>query len=511
MRSYFAAFVFAALLSALLTPLVRRLAFAVGAVSRPGGRHIHGRVMPRFGGIAVALAFAAPLLLLFVVDSSVANHVRTHPGFTVGLLLGGAALCVMGAIDDTRGLRAEHKLAVQVLAASAAFYCGYRIEAVYIPFLGPLSMGVFALPVTVLWIVGVVNAVNLIDGLDGLASGVVFFAAFTNLVVALLGGQVFVALLMSSMLGALAAFLFYNFNPARIFLGDCGSYFLGFVLATTSLAGASQKASTAVSLLVPMVALGVPIFDTLFSMLRRALERRSLFSADRGHIHHRLLDMGLTHRRAVLALYGVSIVLTAAAIGISLDRRWEAGAAMLVSAAVFIGLVRFVGVFDYFHARRRQKARLYDMHTEALRSLLPEILLSLREVRSEADLSSELERLVKAAHLTEYAIVSRDGRTLRQSTYATKLLAPASHDENTASVSFPLGPASIARSRLRFRWLSDQRAASPQADILLQVVADAVAGALTRLGSNWAPATPANLTSSTPVTSIQRAQAGGAS
>ena len=160
-------------------------------------------------------------------------------------------------------------------------------------------MGVFALPVTVLWIVGVTNAVNLIDGLDGLAAGVTFFAAFTSFVIASISGSVFVALTMAALMGALVGFLFFNFNPARIFMGDSGSYFLGFVLATTALAGGGlqQKASTAVSLLVPVLALGVPIFDTLFSMFRRVLERRPIFSADRGHVHHRLLDIGLTHRR----------------------------------------------------------------------------------------------------------------------------------------------------------------------------------------------------------------------
>src|SRR5262249_52489320 len=159
-----------------------------------------------------------------------------------------------------------------------------------------------SLPITVLWITGIVNAINLIDGLDGLAAGIVFFAGLTNFVVAYMHGALMVALFMSAMLGATAGFLFHNFNPARIFMGDSGSYFLGYVIATSSLLGSMQPTSTTVALLVPMLALGVPIFDTLFAIVRRFLERRPLFSPDRGHIHHRLVDMGITHRRAVLIL-----------------------------------------------------------------------------------------------------------------------------------------------------------------------------------------------------------------
>ncbi len=170
------------------------------------------------------------------------------------------------------GLRAVYKLLAQVAVAVGAFALGFRIEAVFLPFIGTLQMGVFALPVTLLWIVGITNAVNLIDGLDGLAAGIAFFAAFTSFVVAFLSGSAFVALTMATLMGALVGFLFFNFNPARIFMGDSGSYFLGYLLATTALAGGvQQKASTAVSLLVPVIALGLPIFDTLFSMVRRLL------------------------------------------------------------------------------------------------------------------------------------------------------------------------------------------------------------------------------------------------
>ena len=227
--------------------------------------------------MALAIAWAVPVIALSLRDPAIADVLKSKHVQLVALLLGGAVICLIGALDDARGLRAQYKLTAQVVVACLAFFCGFQIKAVVLPLVGALQMGAFALPVTVLWIVGVTNAVNLIDGLDGLAAGVSFFAAFTSFVIASFSGSVFVALTMAALMGALVGFLFFNFNPARIFMGDSGSYFLGFLLATTALAGGlQQKASTAVSLLVPVLALGVPIFDTLFSMFRRVLERRPI-------------------------------------------------------------------------------------------------------------------------------------------------------------------------------------------------------------------------------------------
>ncbi len=263
MKSAVSALLIAIAVVAVLTPLVRLLAFRLGAVAHPGGRHIHKRSIPRLGGLAIMAAFFTPILVLMRLDPIIAEIMQKEAWRFVGVLGGGLAMCAVGVVDDTRGIRAIYKLFAQIIAALFAFRCGFAIHNVYVPFVGDLSMGAFAAPVTVLWIVGVVNAVNLIDGLDGLAAGVVFFAAITNLLVAWIGGSLFIALLSAATAGAVLGFLFYNFNPARIFMGDSGSYFLGFVLAVTSLL--SQKASTTVSLLAPVVALGVPIIDTLFA------------------------------------------------------------------------------------------------------------------------------------------------------------------------------------------------------------------------------------------------------
>jgi UDP-GlcNAc:undecaprenyl-phosphate GlcNAc-1-phosphate transferase len=368
------------------------------------------------------------------------------------------------------------------------FACGFRIDAIELPLVGPMSMGIFALPVTIFWIVGIINAVNLIDGLDGLAGGIVFFAGITNFVVAYVTGSTFVASIMAAMLGSVLGFLFFNFNPARIFMGDSGSYFLGFLLGAMSLAGSSQKASTAVSILVPIVALGVPIFDTLFTMVRRFVERRPLFSADRGHVHHRLLDMGITHRRAVLILYGVSIVLTVAAIAVSLGRSWEVGVAILAASVVIIGLVRFLGYFEYLFVMRRQRARIRNADTEALRRALPEVLHALGAAANEATILNVLEALTQTAGLNAVELV-----TAQTSVEILRFFRQSTATSDQVSARYPVGEEHDARTHLRFRWQSSSGDVSPQTEVLLQVVVDTAAIALARVDSAFAPHVPARL------------------
>jgi UDP-GlcNAc:undecaprenyl-phosphate GlcNAc-1-phosphate transferase len=487
MRALLLAFVLSAVSTALATPLVRRLAVRVGAVSNPGGRNVNDRSVPRLGGIAIAIGFLVPLVTLFPLESVVAATLRADARKVAGLLAGALLLVVVGVLDDTRRLPATHKLTAQAAAAALAYAAGYHIDAVRLPLIGALNMGAFALPVTVLWIVGIVNAVNLIDGLDGLAGGIAFFAGVTNLIVALVFGDTFVAAMMATMLGAVLGFLVFNFNPARIFMGDSGSYFLGFVLGTTSLAGAVQKASTTVSILVPVLALGVPIFDTLFTMLRRFLERRPIFSPDRGHIHHRLLDMGITHRRAVLILYGASLVLTAAALGVALGHRWQVGVAILVASVVVVGLVRFVGYFEYLLLMRRQRARLRTPETEALRRLVPQLTELFAAVNVEEELFAVLASLGERAELLAIDVLEVDTKEPLHTWETDKGAIDASE---LVSARYPLGEDRFARADLRFRWRSAAGDVSPQMEVLLQVVADVVLGALVRLKSRFAPRTP---------------------
>lgn len=348
MISHTSAFGLALALSLGLTPLMGALAVRLGAVSDVGGRNVNTREVPRLGGVAVAVATLAPLGLLFFLRPDATRLLEDESRTVVGVGIGAALSCILGATDDVRRLPAKVKLLGQLLCALLAYAAGCRIDLIHLPLLGPIELGWVSLPLTVLWIVGITNAINLIDGLDGLAAGVVFCAAATNLVVAAIGGNVMVAVVMSALMGALLGFLFFNFNPATIFMGDSGSYFAGFLLAASSLVG-NQKSSTAVSLLVPILALGVPIFDTLFSIARRALERRPVFSPDRGHIHHKLLDRGLTHRRSVLILYMFSALLALSGLMLAIGRDWTTGAAVLLASVLIFGLFRLASTI----ARRR--------------------------------------------------------------------------------------------------------------------------------------------------------------
>jgi UDP-GlcNAc:undecaprenyl-phosphate/decaprenyl-phosphate GlcNAc-1-phosphate transferase len=436
--------------------------------------------------VAIAVAFFSPLLALSALGTSVAQTLREQPRLAIGLAVGGVALGALGVADDTIGVRARNKFAVQVLVAVFAYAMGFRIEAVSVPLLGVWEMGIFALPITTLWIVGVVNAVNLIDGLDGLAAGVIFFAALTNFVIAVIGQQVFVAVVMAAIMGAMVGFLFYNFNPAHIFMGDSGSYFLGYLLATASLTGAMQKTSTAVSMLVPMVALGVPIFDTLFSMLRRTLERRSMFSPDRGHVHHRLIDMGITHRRAVMLLYGVSILLMVSAIAIALGRSWESGAALLVASVVLTGLIRFVGYFEYVRMRRRAVTRSYDARTRRLGQCVPRLSLELAAAQTEEQIWAKLIAFAVDAGCVVVSLLVSSGAAPRRWPANMTLLDP----EGLVRARYSLSD----HGHLEFGFPSDGELAS-ESDVLLQLVADAIELRLRRCDLSKANAPQASVAS----------------
>ncbi|MEO7667731.1 MAG: MraY family glycosyltransferase [Polyangia bacterium] len=286
----------------------------MGAVDHAlSSRKIHGRPIPRLGGLAIACAFYAPLLGLMVFQSSVGALFLAQQKLAIGLILGGTAIVLLGVYDDLRGAGARRKFAVQFAVAGLMYAMGFRIDGMANPFGAPIQIGWFGLPLTLLWIVGIVNAMNLIDGLDGLAGGVALVAVTATLLISVQRDNPLMTLFCAALGGAILGFLFYNFNPASIFMGDTGSMFLGFILATTSIQ-TSQKASTTVAVLVPLMLLGVPILDTLLAVSRRAMRGRPLFRADREHIHHRLLAIGLSHRQAVLVLYGVCVLFAATAL-----------------------------------------------------------------------------------------------------------------------------------------------------------------------------------------------------
>lgn len=322
--------------SALLTPLVRRLAVALGALDRPCHRSVHREPVPFLGGLAVYLAFAGAVVASL-------GLARTE---VKGILLGGAFILAFGILDDFRPLLPRAKLAGQAGAALIGYALGVRIDFVTNPVGGGiLHLGLLALPATLLWVLAVINVINLIDGLDGLAAGIVAIASFVLLVSAAQMGMPLPALTLATVLAAALAggalgFLPYNFHPARIFLGDGGSMFLGYALASISMEG-SLKSPAVLALAVPVLAIGLPVFDTALAIWRRWRRGVPIGTPDREHFHHRLLQAGLSQREVVLIMY-----LASAWLGV--------GVLALIHADTRVALfiLALVGASLYFAARK---------------------------------------------------------------------------------------------------------------------------------------------------------------
>lgn len=344
MTTYVVVFLIALLGALFGTPIVAHWARKLGLVDAPGARKVHREPIPRVGGVALVLPFLGATVPVLLLDNGVGDELRAIGLQVIGFFGAGVAVFAMGLMDDVRGLRARTKFLVQAAAATAVFAAGVRIETLSLFELGVVELGWMSYPLTMLWIVGVTNAVNLIDGLDGLAAGTSAITCALLAFFAVFQGDVVMAVLMLGMLGALSGFLYFNFNPARIFMGDCGSQFLGFALATAG-AMTANKFSTAVALGLPVLALGLPIFDTLLSMMRRFLGRRSLFGPDRGHIHHRLLERGLSHRGTVLVLYAIN--LAAALVGLTMIVQRDARTMIVFAGAMvlLLAVFRWSGVF----------------------------------------------------------------------------------------------------------------------------------------------------------------------
>lgn len=321
--------------TALLTPIVRRLAIDQNWVDQPDGyRKLHTRVVPAVGGIAIALGFAIGLAYLHAVRALLPFDVQFPPS---ALWAGGLVIVASGFYDDIRGLGFKGKLAVQVVVAYGLLHAGYRVDLSWLPFVAedPYAQALVSIPVTLLWIVGVINAVNLLDGLDGLAAGVSLIAFASLGLIFGLGGEFGLVMIALVATGALAGFLLFNFNPASIFMGDSGSLFLGYLLATYTLAGTGH-ANPWLALIVPAVALGLPLVDTTLSIARRFFDRKAICAPDRDHIHHRLMRT-LSHRDAVLVLYSVAIAFGIAAVVMSI-------VPVAFSVAVIVGVCALTGM-----------------------------------------------------------------------------------------------------------------------------------------------------------------------
>ena len=320
-----------------MTPPVKSFAEKVGAIDIPkDDRRIHDHPIPRMGGLAIFVGFMVSMLFLVEMNKPV-----------MGMLVGAVIIAVMGAVDDVVNLNAWVKLVFQIVAAGVAVRCGVVVDAISNPNLmsnvTTIQIGYLSVPLTIIWIIGCTNAVNLIDGLDGLAVGVSAISSFTMLIVAMFVAEPTVAIILAALTGACAGFMPYNMNPAKIFMGDVGSQLLGFILASASVMGLF-KFQAMITFFVPLLALGVPLFDTGFAFIRRIANKQSPFHADKKHLHHRLLALGLSQKQSVAVLYGVSAVLGSFAVLLSNKEIYVRviclALALLVAFAVWFFILR---------------------------------------------------------------------------------------------------------------------------------------------------------------------------
>ncbi len=324
------ALVVAGLISFFATPMVKTLAYKVGAIDVPkDGRRMHKTPIPRLGGLAIFIAFLFTVVIFADIDRQMQ-----------GILLGAIMIVVLGVMDDIMTLRALPKFLVQIAAAGVVVYHGCTIQFITNPNVfsdvAYLNLGWLSVPVTIIWIVAITNAVNFIDGLDGLAVGVSAISTASLLVIALMVAEMNVSIILAALLGSCIGFIPYNKNPAKIFMGDTGATFLGFILACLSIQGLF-KLYAIISFAVPFLILGIPIFDICFAFLRRIAKGQNPMVADRGHVHHRLIDMGFNQKQAVAISYMLTAILGLAAV--LLTSSGELKALILIGAIIIVGAI----------------------------------------------------------------------------------------------------------------------------------------------------------------------------
>jgi UDP-GlcNAc:undecaprenyl-phosphate/decaprenyl-phosphate GlcNAc-1-phosphate transferase len=329
-----------------LTPLVRSLGIRFGILDLPGKRKVHQYETPRLGGLAVFAATLLPFLIFLFWGDFLTEHIKKSWEPFWGLILGCLIVFLIGIWDDIRRLSPWPKLIAEIVASSVAFYFGLRIQLLSNPLGMQWDVSWLSGPLTVIWLVGITNAVNLADGIDGLAAGIATFAAAILFVMTVPSIYTLVPLMAVALTGATLGFLRYNFSPATIFLGDSGSLFLGFYLGGLSL-WASEKSTIAFGLLIPIIALGLPIIDMIYAIIRRWHRGVPLGQADRDHIHHILLEKGYSHRKAVLMLYGVNSLLALTAALLLFTRKSFAAYIVIAMSGLFILVTRFLGYYKF--------------------------------------------------------------------------------------------------------------------------------------------------------------------
>ncbi|OAT81597.1 undecaprenyl-phosphate alpha-N-acetylglucosaminyl 1-phosphate transferase [Bacillus sp. MKU004] len=309
-----------------ITPFVIKFAHLIGATDKPNHRKVHQKLMPRIGGLAIYISFIIGFLIIRPADQ-----------FALPIVLGSIVIIITGFFDDIFEISPRVKMLGQLIAALIVVLGGVQVEFINLPFGGQLEFGYFSIPLTVLWIIGITNAVNLIDGLDGLAAGVSSIALITISFMAFLKGDVFVMSIGLVVLASTIGFLFYNFHPAKIFMGDTGALFLGYIISVLALLG--FKNVTMISLIIPLIILGVPISDTFFAIVRRRVNKQPLSAPDKSHLHHCLLRAGFTHKQTVLIIYAIAVMFAVAAVIFSMATVWGS---IMVIGVLLLAIELFV-------------------------------------------------------------------------------------------------------------------------------------------------------------------------
>lgn len=337
-------FIISVALSLSMTPIVKKIAVKVGAIDIPKDeRRVHKKPMPLMGGLALYISVIVTSLLFLPIDKTL-----------ISIIIGGSIICISGIIDDIKDLSPRAKLVFQIIAAIVLILGDVKIDAITNPFTKTsklIELGIFSIPITIFWVVGITNTLNLIDGLDGLAAGVAMIASLSFLFVAGKFNYIPVMIMSAIIAGGCLGFLPYNFNPAKIFMGDTGALFLGFMLASLSIEGVMKSVAT-IAVVVPIIILGVPIFDTTFAIFRRLLNGKSIAEADKGHLHHRLLKMGYSQKKTVLILYAISAIFGLCAVLIA---KANSKRAVTMAIIVFIITILLAGKMGLYSSKKEDE------------------------------------------------------------------------------------------------------------------------------------------------------------
>lgn len=328
--------IFSMIVSLILTPIVIKVSHKLGVVDQPNFRKVHKNPTSVLGGTVILLSFLLGIWLGHPIETEVKP-----------LVIGAVLIYLVGLIDDIYDLTPIIKLLGQVIAALVVVYYGVTIDFISLPIGPTIHFGILGIPITVVWIVAITNAINLIDGLDGLASGVATIALMTIGFIAILQANIFIMMICSVLIGALLGFLFFNFHPAKIFLGDSGALLIGFIVGFLSLLG--FKNITFVSLFFPIVILAVPFIDTLFAMIRRVKKGQHIMQADKSHLHHKLLELGYSHRQTVILIYSIALLFSLSSIILYLSQPWGVLMMLILILITIELIVEFTGLIgdDY--------------------------------------------------------------------------------------------------------------------------------------------------------------------